>query len=97
MDLNKFGRRALKCAISRKKITTETPIREETLKSLHDEVAEVDAASETELAEHLHGHSEMVEELVDVGIVVITELTRRGIDIEEVFHAKMKYNEKRTD
>lgn len=96
MDLNKFGKRAWKCAVERGKVhETTQDVNKDTLEGFNEEVAEVNNASETEEAQHLKGYSEMVEELTDVAIVCFTELHRRGVDIEKVLHEKMKCNERR--
>lgn len=98
MDLNKFGKRAWKCALRRGKVheaNSSDEFHNETLAGLNEEVAEVNKSSETEESVHLDGYSEIVEELTDVAIVAFTELHRRGIDIEKVLHEKMKCNERR--
>ena len=98
MDLNKFGKRAWKCALRRGKVheaNSSYEFHNETLAGLNEEVAEVNKASETEESVHPDGYSEIVEELTDVAIVAFTELHRRGIDIEKVLHEKMKCNERR--
>lgn len=95
MDLNKFGRRAFKCALRRGKIHVKSFLHQETVDSLNEEMLEVTTASETELSEHLDSYSAVVEELADVAIVVFTELYRRNVDIEALLHAKMKFNENR--
>lgn len=98
MDLRKFGKRTYKCALRRGKIhegLKQSELHQETIDGLNEEVNEVIEASETEASEHLYGYSAIVEELADVAIVVMTELYRRGVDIEEVLHEKMKYNERR--
>lgn len=97
MDLNKFGRRAYNSALKRGKIrenlTVET-LHAETIEGLSEEVKEVIEASESETSEHF-GYTAVVEELADVAIVALTELHRRGVDIEALLHEKMKYNEQR--
>lgn len=98
MDLNKFGKRAYKCALKRGKINENLErhlLHQETVEGLNEEVHEVIEASETESSEHLEQYPAIVEELADVAIVAITELYRRGVDIEAVMHEKMKYNEQR--
>ena len=107
MDLNKFGKRAFNCATKRKKISgvvvelgvpTKHSFEElhaETINSLSEEVEEVIQSSELVSSEHLPQYSEAVEELVDVAIVAMTELYRRGVDINQALHEKMKYNEQR--
>lgn len=102
MDLNKFGKRAFICAKNRKKISDATcdrltpeELHEETMTSLTEEFEEVFAASEVTPSDHLPQYSEAVEELVDVAIVVMTELYRRHVDIDQALHKKMKFNERR--
>lgn len=98
MNLNKFGKRAYKCALKRGKIhegLEQSELHQETIEGLNEEVNEVIEASETETSEHLDNYSAVVEELVDVAIVAITELYRRGVDIDGALHEKMKYNERR--
>ena len=98
MDLNKFGKRATKCALRRGKIhegLEQSELHQETIDGLNEEVNEVMEASEIEASEHLDNYPAIVEELADVAIVAITELYRRGVDIDAVLHEKMKYNERR--
>lgn len=97
MDLNKFGKRAFKCALRRGKVHENSGalLHQETVNSLNEEVLEVIAASETGPSEHLYDYPAVVEELADVAIVVFTELYRRNVDIEVLLHAKMKFNENR--
>ena len=98
MNLNKFGKRTYKCALKRGKIhegLEQSELHQETIEGLNEEVNEVIEASETETSEYLDNYSAVVEELVDVAFVAITELYRRGVDIDAVLHEKMKYNERR--
>lgn len=98
MDLVKFGKRAYKCALKRGKIREGLKgddLHRETLNGLIEEVQEVIEASETETSEHLDGYTAVVEELIDVAIVTMTELYRRGVNIDVALHEKMKYNERR--
>lgn len=98
MDLNKFGKRAYKCALRRGKIHEQTDLQslhQETVDGLVEEVREVVEAGEEEISVHLETRTAIVEELADVTIASITELYRRGVDIEAVLHEKMKYNEQR--
>lgn len=98
MDLNKFGKRAYACAKKRKKIIEANDpkeLHEDTIKSLSEEFDEVVNASEIFSSDHLPKYSETVEELVDVAIVIMTELYRRGVDIDQAMHEKMKFNEQR--
>lgn len=99
MNLEKFGKRAYTSALKRGKITDTKDIptmNKEMCQGVGDEFAELAKASELLHGDHLPQYTEVVEELTDVAIASITELYRRGVDIEKVFHEKMKYNEERT-
>lgn len=98
MDLNKFGKRAFLSAQKRGKISEcgRKEMHQQSVDSLSSEILEVEKASEMEFSEHLPQYTEIVEELADVAIVAITELYRRGIDIEKILHEKMKFNETRS-
>lgn len=98
MDLNKFGKRAYTCALRRGKIhenLSPTDLHEESVAGICEEFNEFVGASEEQTSEHLDKYSAAVEELSDIIIASITELYRRGVDIETVLHAKMKFNENR--
>lgn len=98
MDLNKFAKRAYQCALRRGQIHEALSLHllhQETVESLNREVSEVIGASETLYADHVPMFTEVQEEIADVLIVCCTELYRRGIDLEALLHAKMKYNENR--
>lgn len=91
MDLRKFGKRAYNCALRRGKIhegLEQGVLHQETIEGLNEEVHEVIEASETEISEHLDNYPAVVEELADVALVAITELYRRGVDIDAVLHEK---------
>lgn len=100
MDLNKFGKRAYRCALKRGKVTDTVDIptyNKEMCNGIGNEMAELAKASELLHGDHLPQYTEVVEELTDVAIAAMTELYRRGVDIEKVLHEKMKYNETRKD
>lgn len=100
MDLNKFGKRAYMSALKRGKITvaTDAPtMHAEMVEGILAETGEAVNASEVLNGDHLPEYTEVVEELADIAIAAMTELHRRGVDIEKVLHIKMKYNERRTD
>lgn len=98
MDLNKFGKRAYTCALKRGKIhnhTDDLSLHNETIEGLREEFNELVDADEICTSPHLEKYSEVVEELTDIAIASLTELYRRGVNIEEVLHEKMHYNEHR--
>lgn len=94
MDLNKAARRAYKNAVARKKITGELN-HEESVLTLKAEFDEFENADENLPSNHLSEYPEAVEELTDILIGSMTELYLRGVDVEAVVHAKLKYNENR--
>lgn len=98
MDLNEFGKRTYECAVKRGKTCPQSKshlMHQETIKGLHEEFCEVVSASEVEPSEHIEGFTAVAEELADIAIVVMTELHRRGVDIEAVLSLKATYNEQR--
>lgn len=59
------------------------------------ELKEFREASEVEASEHLPEYTQAQEELADVLICCLTELHRRGVDVEEIIKAKIEYNKRR--
>lgn len=59
------------------------------------ELGEYDLASELTKSEHLPQYTEAEEELADVLIVCLTELHRRGTNVEEIVKAKIEFNKTR--
>lgn len=94
MDLNKAARRAYKNALARKKIVEDVN-HKESVRTLGQEFEEFKNADENLPSNHLAEYSEAVEELTDILIGSLTELYRRGVDVETVVHVKLKYNENR--
>lgn len=94
MDLNKAARRVYKNALACGKVT-KTVNHEETVSTLSEEFEEMRRASEEESSEHLREYTKMQEELADIIIGSMTELMKRGTDIELLLHRKLKLNEAR--
>ena len=59
------------------------------------ELKEFREASEIEKSEHLPEYTQAQEELTDVLICCLTELHRRGVDVEEIIKAKIEFNKTR--
>ncbi len=59
------------------------------------ELKEFREASEVEPSEHLPEYTQAQEELTDVLICCLTELHRRGVDVEEIIKAKIEFNKTR--
>lgn len=60
-----------------------------------DELREFSFASEVIKSKHLPGYTEAQEELADILICCLTELHRRGVNIEELVKAKVEFNKTR--
>ena len=59
------------------------------------EVNEFAEASEDKKSEHLPEYTEAQEELADIIIGCMTELFKRGIDVDKIIDAKIEINEQR--
>jgi NTP pyrophosphatase (non-canonical NTP hydrolase) len=94
IDLKIVAREAYECAFRRKK-TSPGINHNIDVSSLAEEVAELYRASETAPSVHLPGYTETQEELTDILIGCLTELYKRGTDIEAILGDKMKFNEER--
>lgn len=93
-----LGKKAFLCAVNRGKTSlfaSKATMHSETLWGLFEEAKEVREASEDKPSAHIPKFSEVQEELGDVLIVCLTELYRRGTDIDELIYEKMQYNERR--
>lgn len=62
---------------------------------IKEELQEFCRASETKVSEHLEEFTEAEEELADVMICCMTELTKRGIRISEILRKKIEFNSTR--
>lgn len=63
--------------------------------SLSQEFTEFYQASETAPSEHLPKYTEAQEELADILISCLTELYKRGTDIEGIIIEKITFNQQR--
>ena len=59
------------------------------------EVNELAEASEDKKSEHLPEYTEAQEELADIIIGCMTELFKRGVDVDKIIDAKIEFNEQR--
>lgn len=67
----------------------------DTFFSIFSELKEFREASEIEKSEHLPEYTQAQEELADVLICCLTELHRRGTNVEEIIKAKIEFNKTR--
>ena len=94
MELQEKARKAFNNALRRGKtsVYNNHPDDAQTLMAEMKEFAE---ASEDMKSEHLPEYTEAQEELADIIIGCMTELFKRGVNIEKIIDAKIAFNEKR--
>lgn len=98
MNIDAIANRSLSVALKRGKIspyTDDKSLHLESLRGLCEELAEFSAASETTRSKHLPAFSEAEEELADIALVALTELSRRSISVEQLLLTKISFNENR--
>lgn len=93
-QINDLARQAFNTAIIRGKTSKETS-HDDTFFGILEELREFREASEVDPSEHLPEYTQAQEELTDVLICCLTELHRRGVDVEEIIKAKINYNKTR--
>lgn len=94
IDLNSLAKDAHKNAVKRGK-STILPNHKRDVMSICEELFEFNNAKENKLSEHLPIYTEAEEELADILIGCMTELQKRGVDIEVLITDKIRYNENR--
>lgn len=92
--INQLAQTAFNTAIIRGK-TQKDLSHNETFFGILDELKEFRDASEVEKSEHLPQYTQAQEELTDVLICCLTELHRRGVDVEKILTDKIEFNKKR--
>jgi NTP pyrophosphatase (non-canonical NTP hydrolase) len=94
LHINDLARQAFDTAIIRGK-TNKDLSHNDTFFGILEELKEFRQASEVTKSEHLPEYTEAQEELADVLICCLTELHRRGTNIEEILKAKIDFNKTR--
>lgn len=92
--INDLARQAFNNAIIRGK-TSKDATHNDSFFDILDELKEFKDASEFQKSEHLPQYTEAQEELADVLICCLTELHRRGVDVEKILRDKIEFNKKR--
>lgn len=92
--INDLAKQAHETAVRRGK-TSEDTSHIDTFFGILSELKEFREASEIDPSEHLPQYTQAQEELTDVLICCLTELHRRGVDVEEIIKAKIEYNKTR--
>lgn len=93
INLNQLAQDAYECALRRKK-TTPSVNHIATANSIDEELAEFLEASEVHDSLHIT-YPEAQEELADILIVCLTELHKRGANVEAIIIDKIKFNQHR--
>lgn len=93
-DIDTLAQTAYKDAIRRGKTEPNIAHWHEYL-GIRAELEEFCRASETAPSEHLPEYTEAAEELADVMISCMTELTKRGVRVSEIIEDKINFNKKR--
>ena len=92
--INNLAQTAFNTAIIRGK-TAKDMNHLDTFFGIFSELKEFREASEVEPSEHLPEYTEAQEELTDVLICCLTELHRRGVDVERIIKEKIEFNKTR--
>lgn len=67
----------------------------QTAGGISEELMEFIKAEESKPSEHIPEYTEAEEELADILITCLTELSRRNVDVERIITMKMEFNEHR--
>lgn len=93
-EINKLAQTAFNTAIIRGK-TSKDLSHDDTFFGILEELREFRVASEFGKSKHLPLYTEAQEELADVLICCLTELHRRGVDVEKIIKDKIEFNKTR--
>ena len=92
--INELAKMAFNTAIIRGK-TAKDMNHLDTFFSIFSELKEFREASEIDRSEHLPEYTQAQEVLADVLICCLTELHRRGVDVEKIIKDKVEFNKTR--
>ena len=92
--INDLAKQAHETAVKRGK-TSEDALHLDTFFGILSELKEFREASEVDPSEHLPQYTQSQEELTDVLICCLTELHRRGVDVERIIKDKIEFNKTR--
>lgn len=92
--INELAKQAHETVVKRGK-TSEDTSHLDTFFSILSELKEFREAGETKKSEHLPEYTETQEELTNVLICCLTELHRRGVDVERIIKEKIEFNKTR--
>ena len=92
--INELAKQAYETAVKRGK-TSEDALHLDTFFGILSELKEFREASEIDPSEHLPQYTASQEELTDVLICCLTELHRRGVDVEIIIKEKIEFNKTR--
>ena len=93
-SMNSLASRSCYNALKRGK-TSVFSEHDEDANGIMGEVNEFLLASEERMSEHLPDYTEAQEELADVLISCMTELFKRGVNVDDIVRRKIAFNESR--
>ena len=94
MELQEKASKAFHNALKRGKTSVSNSHKEDA-EGLMAEMKEFVEASEDKESVHLPEYTEAQEELADILICCMTELVKRGVNVDKIIDAKIAFNEKR--
>ena len=94
MNLNEKASKAFYNALRRGK-TSVYNSHQDDAEGLMAEMKEFAEASEEKKSEHLPEYTEAQEELADILISCMTELFKRGVNVDKIIDDKIAFNENR--
>ena len=92
INLKDFARNSFETATRRRKTTSKISHNLDAC-SLLEEIDEFQMSSEEKVSVHIPPYTEAQEELADILIASLTELYKRGVDVEAIIMRKAAYNE----
>ena len=93
-EINDLARQSFNTAIIRGQ-TSKDLFHNDTFFGILEELQEFRASNEFGVSKHLPQYTEAQEELADILICCLTELHRRGVDVEKIIKDKVEFNKTR--
>ena len=96
--IDELAQQSFEIALKRGKITNSTSVADyhkEFVDGIKSEFDEYLFASDRVISEHLPDYNQREEELIDLTLVCLTELKRRGLNVEKALRLKLNFNETR--
>lgn len=92
IDLNHIADECGKTALKRGQIREGYFHHMEVVPAIRRELLEYTQAKENNPSEHIPEYTESEEEIADILIICLTELSRRNVNVEEIITKKLEFN-----